>query len=78
MHDLDKTRVLLKHLKKELNGKLKCSAETEQELDSLIAEIEKAHSEDVSRARTGLLRKRCLAVLGVLIRFYPEIGKFFE
>jgi hypothetical protein len=78
MHDLDRTRVLLKHLKKELNGKLKCSAETEQELDSLLAEIEKAHSEDISKARSGLLKKRCLAVLGVLIKFYPDIEKFFE
>lgn len=43
MHDLNQTRALLKRLRKELNGKLKCSAETEREIDLLIADIEKAH-----------------------------------
>lgn len=78
MHDLDRTQALLKRLKKELNGKLKCSAETERELDLLLADIEQAHSKDVSKARTGLLKQRCIVALGVLIKFYPEIEKFFE
>jgi len=78
MHDLNQTRALLKRLRKELNGKLKCSAETEREIDLLIADIEKAHGKEVSEARKGLLRKRCVVALGVLVKFYPEIGKFFE
>ena len=73
------TTALLECLKKELDGKLECSAEERAELDVLLGELEEAHLRDVSIAEKRALRRRALVVLGLFLKFtIPEIGDFFR
>lgn len=74
----DETKALLKRVKKELDGKLECSADAKRELETLIAELEAVHEREVSQARRRALNKRVLAVVGLVVRLaIPEIQDFF-
>tara|TARA_B100002003_G_C14157587_1_gene557829 strand:- start:7884 stop:8126 length:243 start_codon:yes stop_codon:yes gene_type:complete len=78
MADFRCTKALLERLKKELDGKLECSAEAKRELEALIAELERTHQRDVSDARKQALITRSLGLLGLLVRLtIPEIQEFF-
>ena len=78
MAKLRETKVLLERLKKELDGKLECSAEAKRELEALITELEQAEQRDVSRAKKQSLIGRCLALVGLILRLsIPEIQDFF-
>lgn len=78
MRDMRAVRVLLEHLKKELDGKLECSDDAKQEIRRLIAEIDMANRYEVSNAKKGALATRCMIVVGALLKAsIPEIRDFF-
>ena len=74
MRNLNAVRTLLERLKKELDGKLECSDEAKREIDRLVAEIDEANQQAVSKARKGALATRCLVVIGAVLKVaIPEI-----
>ena len=78
MANLSHTEALLERLSKELDGKLKCSAEVRRELDALIAEIQLAHEREVSTSKQQALIPNGLALAGLIVRLtIPEIRHFF-
>ena len=73
------TKALLECLRKELDGKLECSAEKKAELEALMRELEEAHLCEVSLAERRALQGKRLALLGLFLRFsIPEIEDFFR
>lgn len=72
------TKELFERLKQELDGKLECSAEVKKELEVLVSELQEAHLHEVSAAKQQALFKKCLLVLGLILRLsIPEIRHFF-
>lgn len=72
------TKELFERLKQELDGKLECSAEVKKELEVLVSELQEAHLHEVSAAKQQALFRKCLLVLGLILRLsIPEIRHFF-
>lgn len=78
MADYGRITALLERLKKELDGKLECSANERAELDALLRELEEARCREVSAAERRALIGKALAVFGFLLKFIPEIGELFR